>query len=188
MSRSPRFFVLCSLPVAMALALGALWQARGPSGNSVWAKDAWFWTHVGFLCVALSGLVMAVISALLYLWQSHQLKSKDPGGAFFNLPALNTLEKVHFRALAAGVVFFSLGILSGFFWASDLREMGSLWRDPKVTLSFLTCSLYWVILSLRLSALGRGQKIAAGTLVVFVLLFATFLSSYYAPSSFHRGL
>ena len=188
MSRPTRFVALCSLPVVSSFALWALWQARGASGDAVWVKDAWFWTHVGFLCAALSGLVMAVLSALLYLWQSHQLKSKHPGKAFFRLPALDTLEKVHFRMLAGGVIFFSLGILSGFFWASDLREMRTLWHDPKVTLSFLTCALYWVILSLRMSALKRGQKIAAGTLVVFALLFVTFLSSYYAPSSFHRGL
>ena len=188
MSRSTRFVTLFSLPIVLSFALWALWEARGVSGNAVWTRGAWFWTHIGFLIVALSGLLMAVISALLYLWQSSQLKSKKPGAALYKLPALDTLETIHFRALTAGVAFFSLGILSGFFWASDLREMGSLWRDPKVGLSFLTCFLYWVIVSLRLSSLRRGQKIAAGTLIVFVLLFFTFMSSYYAPSAFHRWL
>ena len=186
MNRTTKTLTLWLFPIVLAFALWLLWQAPGASGNAVWAKDAWFWTHVGFLCVALSGLVLAVLSAILYLWQSHQLKSKHPGQAFFKLPALDTLEKIHFRALAAGVVFFSLGILSGFFWASDIRAMRIVWHDPKVTLSFLTCALYWMIVSLRLSALRSGQKIATGALVVFALLFVTLLSSYYAPSTFHR--
>ena len=188
MSRSTRFLTVFSLPIVLSFSLWALWQARGVSGGAVWSKDAWFWTHVGFLVVALSALVMAVLSALFYLWVSSQLKCKHPGVVPYKLPALDTLEKIHFRTLTAGVAFFSLGILSGFFWASDLREMRSLWRDPKVALSFLTCLLCWVIVSLRLSALRRGQKIAAGTLIVFVLLFFTFMSSYFAPSMFHRGL
>ena len=187
MSRSTRFLMLCSLPVVLAFALWVLWQARGSSGNAVWAKDAWFWTHVGFLCVALSGLVMAVLSALLYLWQSYQLKSKHPDRTFFKLPALDTLEKIHFRALAAGVVFFSLGILSGFFWAKETKELPEALKDPMVALSFLTCILYWVILSVRLSALRRGQKIAASTVFVFVLLFVILMSTFYFPSGFHKG-
>ena len=181
MSRPTRYFILFSLPITLSFGLWVLWEAR-------WARDAWFWTHVGFLCVALSGLVMAVLTAILYLWQSSQLKSKHPGSVFFKLPALGTLEKLHFMALSSGVIFFSLGILSGLFWATDRKELHNILNDPKAMLSFLTCFLYWVIVSLRLSALGRGQKVAAGTLIVFALLFVTFMSSYVAPSSFHRGL
>ena len=43
------------------------------------------------------------------------------------------------------------------------------------------------VLSLRFSALRRGKKIAVGTVLVFVLLVGTLMSSYYAPSVFHRG-
>ncbi|MGH7198010.1 MAG: hypothetical protein ACREH5_04625, partial [Candidatus Omnitrophota bacterium] len=78
-------------------------------------------------------------------------------------------------------------ILSGLAWATEMRELGSVLKDPKVALSFLTCLLYWVILAFRLSALRRGQKIAVGTLLVFALLFVTLLSSTYAPSEFHKG-
>ena len=151
-------------------------------------KDAWFWIHIGLLSAGLAGLAASVSSAVLYLWQSSQLKSRHPGVVFLKLPSLDMLDKAHVRTLVAGVILFSLGILSGFFWATDLRELGGIWRDPKVWLSFLTCFLFWGIVSLRLSSLRRGQKIALGTLLAFVLLFVTFMSSYYAPSAFHRGL
>jgi ABC-type uncharacterized transport system permease subunit len=183
-----RFLMMFSLPIALLISLLFLLHSNGDSTASAWSRNIWFWAHVGFLLTALAGLVTAVSSAWMYLWQSSLLKSHHPGAALLKLPSLGTLDKIHFRALVGGVVFFSLGILSGLFWASDLRELGAIWRDPKVILSFLTCLLYWGIVALRLSALGRGQKIAMGTLIVFVLLFGTYLSSYYVPSTFHKGL
>ena len=107
---------------------------------------------------------------------------------FPKLPALDTLDAMHFKTLLGGVILFSLGILSGLFWATDLKKLDDILRDPKVLLSFLTCAIYWVIVSLRLSALRRGQKIALGTLLAFGLLFATFMSSYYLPSAFHGSV
>ncbi|MBI3315387.1 MAG: hypothetical protein HYZ87_00200, partial [Candidatus Omnitrophica bacterium] len=65
--------------------------------------------------------------------------------------------------------------------------LDQVFKDPKVALSFLTGLMYWLILSFRLSALRRGQKIAAGTILIFFLVFITLLSSTYAPSEFHKG-
>ena len=186
--RRPRkiYFILFLLPAALFAALLIEWGHE--SQSALWIKNVWFWAHVGFISTGLSGLVTAVLSATLYLLQSSKLKAKRLDSSFLKLPSLDTLDKIHFRALIGGVVLFSLGILSGLFWASDRRELGDIFRDPKVSLSFVTCLIYWVIVSLHLSALGRGQKIALGTLFAFALLFATFMSSYYLPSSFHRGL
>ena len=147
----------------------------------------WLWVHLGLIFAGIAGLATAVGSAVLYLWQSSQIKSKHLGNIFLNLPSLDALDRVHYRALVAGVIFFSLGILTGILWATDLRVVGSLWRDPRVSLSFLTCFLYWVIAGVRITSLRRGQKIAIGTLIVFGLLFITLISTYYAPSSIHSG-
>jgi len=124
----------------------------------------------------------------MYLLQSYQLKSKHLGNAFLRLPSLNTLERLHFRTLCGGVIFFSLGILTGLFWAQDLRGLGQVFHDPKVILSFTTCFLYWVILGFHLSPLRRGQKIAAGTALVFVLLLLTIVSTHMSSTALHRGL
>ena len=60
-------------------------------------------------------------------------------------------------------------------------------KDPKVDLSFAACAAYWVILGLRLSSLRRGQKIAGGTVLVFILLFAILAGVYFTPQGFHKG-
>ncbi len=75
----------------------------------------------------------------------------------------------------------------GILWAKKTDELREVFKDPTVILSFLTCFMYWVILSFRLSALRRGQKIAISTVLVFVLLFLTMLSSNVAPTGFHKG-
>ena len=148
---------------------------------------AWLWIHTVLLVTGLLSLVLAVASALLYLLQSAQIKSKHPGKISFKLPSLDKLDRVHFRYLSAGVIFFSLGLLSGVFWAKNLNEFGQILKDPMAVLSFFTCLMYWVIFSLRLSALRRGQKIAAGTVLAFFLLIVTLMSSGLSSAGFHKG-
>jgi ABC-type uncharacterized transport system permease subunit len=73
---------------------------------------------------------------------------------------------------------FKVGILSGILWAKDRMELAQMLQDKKVILSLATCFMYWGILALRVSAMRRGQKIAIGTVLVFVLLFVTIVSSH----------
>lgn len=148
----------------------------------------WLWTHFGLVLAGLACLLTSVLAAALYLWQSRQLKSKHPGWSLMRLPSLEALDRVHFRSLLWGAGLFSVGLLAGVVWATDLDELNGVWRDPRALLSLATCGLAWVIASLRVSALRRGQKIAAGTLVVFVLLSLTIASSYVAPGAFHGGV
>ncbi len=149
--------------------------------------ENWLWIHIALLVTGLMCLLMAVISALLYLLQSAQIKSKHLGKIFLKLPSLDALDRLHFYYLSAGVIFFTLGLVSGIFWARDLKESAQILKDPMAILSFITCVIYWVILSLRVSTLSRGQKIAAGTVFAFFLLVVTLMSSSFAPSGFHKG-
>ena len=148
----------------------------------------WFAFHLIFIFLGLAAFVLALLSAVMYLAQASQLKSKHPGSISLKLPSLDALDRLHFRSLTAGVILFSLGIASGLHRATDLKEAGQILHDPRVVLSFFTCLLYWIIFGFRLMAIRRGQKIALGTLLVFILLFMTVTSSYIAPSVFHRGL
>lgn len=151
------------------------------------AAENWLWVHMALLMTGLAGLAVSVGSALMYLVQSAQIKSKHLGKIFFKLPSLDALDRIHFTYLTAGVIFFSLGLLSGIFWAKKLDEFGKIFRDPMAILSFVTAFFYWVIFMLRLSTLRRGQKIAAGTVLAFFLLIVTLLSSSLCPAGFHKG-
>lgn len=151
------------------------------------SSNAWLWTHLGLLLAGIAGLAGAVLCAALYLWQSFQLKSKQPGASFMSLPSLDALDRAHFRLLVGGLILFTFGLLAGLVWAGDLRELSGLWRDPRAILSLVTCLLFWAIVSVRLSALRRGQKLAVSTLVAFSLLFVTLVSTHIVPGAFHGG-
>ena len=140
--------------------------------------NRWLWLHLGLILCGLAGLLTAVSSAMMYLLQSAQLKSRHPNSTFFKLPSLDSLDRLHFSSLVWGTVLFSLGLLSGIFWARDLRELSRAFYDKKVILSVAACLLYWGIVGLRFSSLRRGQKIAAGTVFVFILLFVSLVSSH----------
>ena len=148
----------------------------------------WLWIHLSLIFSGILALILAVTGAALYLIQSRELKSKHPGGVSTRLPSLDKLDRFHFKSLSLGVILFTLGILSGFFWATDLRRIGDIFKDSKVILSLLTCLMYWAVLTIRAGQLRRGQKIAIGTLLIFALLIATWMSSLYAPSAFHKAL
>ena len=180
-----RFLLLFSLPIVLLLSV-LLGKGLSSDADSS-LSGGWLKFHLGFILAGLAGFIVSVSAALMYLWQSAQLKSRHPGQPFLKLPPLATLDRLHFRALVWGVVFFSVGIAAGVVWARDLRELGSVLRDPKAVLSFLSCAMYWGIVSLRLSALRRGQKIAIGTLAVFLLLFLAIGSTHVAPGAIHGG-
>lgn len=138
----------------------------------------WLWFHLAFVFAGLTMFVMAVLSAGTYLFQSHQLKSHRPGRFFLKLPSLDVLDRVHTAAVAAGIVLFSIGLLSGLFWAETKSKMAALGKDPTVVLSVIGCLLYWGILAMRLKSIGRGRKIALGTLGVFAILCLAVLNAH----------
>lgn len=183
-----RFFMLFSLPIALLLSLFAIVRSHGSAEMiPVLENRGWLVLHLGFVLTGLAGLLTAVSSAMMYLLQSTQLKSKHLGTIFFKLPSLDILDRIHFISLIWGIILFSLGILSGVFWAQNLQELGQIFRDPKVILSMVTCLAYFLILCLRFSAMRRGQKIAIGTVIVFILLFMTIVSSHDMSALLSKG-
>ena len=154
--------------------------------ESAW-RSAWIWFHTSLIVGGVVGLIVAFSTAVMYLVLAAQLKSKKFESFFFKLPSLEALDQIHFRCLSWGVVLFTLGLLSAFFWAENQNALGKVLRDPKIILSFLTISMYWAVLSFRLTAASRGQKIAVGTVISFLLLLGMLVSSGAAPSWYHRG-
>lgn len=147
----------------------------------------WPRLHSLFFLGGLVVTVFAVLFAEMYLLQSRRLKLKRPAAFFARLPSLEVLDRWHFRFLMGGGILLSLGILNGTLEAARRHRADELLKDLKVALSLFTVFFYWGILIVRMTALGRGQKIAIGTLLIFLLFLATWMSSLYAPSGFHKG-
>lgn len=175
-----------SLP--LVLLLSVMLGSRLTAGENNELTGMWLRLHLGFLLAGLASLIVSVSAALMYLWQSAQLKSRRPGQPFVMLPPLANLDRVHFRSLLWGVVLFSLGIAAGVGWAKDRHVLSAVWHDPKALLSLAGCLLCWVVVSIRLSAMRRGQKIAIGTLVAGIILLLAIGSVHVAPGAIHGGM
>lgn len=144
--------------------------------------------HQGLILAGFAGIAVSVSSAVLYLIQSAQLKSRHPGRILLALPSLEKLDRVHFRALSFGLILFSLGLFAGVSRVTDPAGLLRAAKDPTVVLSMISCAFYWIILVVRASALRRGHKIAMGTLLVFIFLLATVVGTYTVPTGPHGGL
>lgn len=161
----------------IAFPMVALLTALGTTANSLstpWPnsglRDAGLLAHVllnigGFTCT----LFMALAS-IFYLVQEKHLKTKQPSTFFHRLPPLHTLDQLASRAMIAGFVFTTLGVIGGSAWA--YMESGSRWiGEGKVHISLFTWAFYLAVVYLRTNAGWRGRR--AAFLAFYVLLFST---------------
>ncbi len=99
------------LPIAAATVLIAwLWP-----GNNVIASAAapFLSAHLIAAFLAYGLLSLAVVQALLLLWQERRLRQKQPGRLIRALPALETMETLLFQMMAAGFVLLTITLISG---------------------------------------------------------------------------
>ena len=161
----------------IAFPMVALLTTLGTTANSLTApwpnsglRDAGLLAHVllnigGFTCT----LFMALAS-IFYLVQEKHLKTKQPSTIFHRLPPLHTLDQLASRAMIAGFVFTTLGVIGGSAWA--YMESGSRWiGEGKVHISLFTWAFYLAVVYLRTNAGWRGRR--AAFLAFYVLLFST---------------
>ena len=110
----------------------------------------------------------------MYLIQERELKSKQPRGFYYRLPSLKVCEELYYRSLVLGLPFLSIGILTGFVWAS--RTWKGPWElDPKILASMVTWLIYLVLFSTRVSGGWRGRRAAYFAIFGFAAILVTFV-------------
>jgi ABC-type uncharacterized transport system permease subunit len=137
-------------------------------------RGGWLLVHIISIFLGYTAFLLTFVAALMYLLQERQLKSKKPGGFYYRLPSLETCDELYSRSLMAGLPFLSLGILTGFHWAS--RTWQGPWElDPKILASIVTWMIYLGLFSTRLGGFWRGRKSAMVAVVGFAVMMVTFL-------------
>jgi len=155
--------------VAMLTMLGATSQSLGPWPNSG-LRDAWLLVHVLLNIGGFTSTLFMAVASLFYLAQETHLKTKQPPKFFQHLPPLHTLDQLASRAMIAGFVFTTAGVIAGSGWA--YMESGTRWiGEGKVHISLFTWCFYLAVVYLRTNAGWRGRR--AAFLAFYVLLFST---------------
>ena len=168
------------LPLIFILTLGSLLQGE-VNFESPQFRTRWLIAHTSSLFLGYAALFMNFAASLMYLIQEKELKSKKPRAFYYRLPSLEILDELAFKTLLLGLPFLTLGIVSGFLWAT--LTWNGLWGlDPKIIASVITWAVYMIIFSARLTGRLHGRRAAIMALIGYAALIFTFLGITYASS------
>ena len=161
------------LPLVFLLTLISVLQP-GHSFDSRVFRSGWIAVHIGAIFLGYAGFFLTFVAALMYLIQESQLKSKKPRALYYRLPSLEVCQQLYIRSLRFGLPFLSLGIFTGFVWAS--RTWRGPWElDPKILASLITWLIYLILFSTNVSGSWRGRRSAYVAIVGFTAMMVTFL-------------
>lgn len=144
-------------------------------------QSGWIWVHIigaasGFACVLTAGGI-----ALLYL-----LKERSTMWLTERLPDSKTLDDVSYRFVAGGFIMYTLMIISGAFWANQIK--GSYWNwDPVEVWSLISWLTYGIYLHLRITFGWRGNRLAWYAMIAAVAMIVSYWGIPFVVKTFHSG-
>ena len=164
---------LFMLPFVFVLTLISAFRPERPFDLSAF-RGGWLAVHIGSIILGYTGLFLTFVAAVMYLIQEKELKSRIPRAFYYRLPSLELCDELYYRSLLFGLPLLTVGILTGFIWAS--RTWKGPWEfDPKILASLLTWLIYLVLFSTRVSGNWRGRRAAYVAIFGFAAIMVTFL-------------
>ncbi|HZP00675.1 MAG TPA: cytochrome c biogenesis protein CcsA [Terriglobia bacterium] len=161
------------LPLVFVLTLLSALHPERPFDSTAF-RGGWLLVHISSTILGYTGFFLTFVAATMYLIQERELKSKMPRTFYYRLPSLEVCDEIYYRSLLFGLPFLSLGILTGFVWAS--RTWKGPWvLDPKILASLVTWLIYLVLFSTRTSGMWRGRRAAYVAIFGFAAVMVTFV-------------
>jgi len=144
-------------------------------------QSAWIWVHIVGASIGFASVLIAAGLGLLYL-----LKEKKSGGLYDRLPEPAELDTLSYRFVAGGFVFFGFMMVSGCFWANQVK--GTYWNwDPVEVWSLVTWLIYGIYLHLRITFGWRGKRLAWYALIALLAMIASYWGIPFTVETFHSG-
>jgi len=144
-----------------------------------------FAVHASLSITGYTALSLAAIYALMYIIQNNNLKKRNLGKLFMQLPALTYLEKMSMRSVVTGIIVLGIGLFLGHVQAMEL--IGEFWpKDIKVIISDGVWLIYVVGYLITVSKKWRGEKMAYLSLYGFLILIVGGGIIIYMSESFHE--
>jgi cytochrome c-type biogenesis protein CcsB len=166
---------LFMLPMVFLLTLISALHPEA-SFSSATFRSGWLGLHIFTVILGYTGFFVTFVAAVMYLIQERELKSKRPKAFYYRLPSLEVCDEIYYRSLVFGLPLLSIGILTGFVWAS--RTWTGPWElDPKILASLVTWLIYLTLFSTRLAGSWRGRRAAYVAIFGFAAVMVTFLGA-----------
>ncbi len=145
-----------------ASAFPGVWGAGSPAVQGYLLKG-----HAVLALLSWAAFFLLFASALMYLVQSQQLKSRRPSAWLHRLPSLDILDDLNHKILYFGFAFLTASLLLGSMWARSRH--GAYWSlDPVRTWPLiLIWGAYGLLLTCRLTRRWKGKRSAVFSMVAF---------------------
>jgi cytochrome c-type biogenesis protein CcsB len=144
-------------------------------------QSGWIWVHIVGASGGFAAVLIAAGLGLLYL-----LKEKKSGGVYDKLPDLASLDMFSYRFVAGGFILYSFMMVSGCFWANQVK--GTYWNwDPVEVWSLVSWLTYGIYLHLRITFGWRGKKAAWYALMALFAMIVSYWGIPFSFETFHSG-
>jgi len=117
---------------------------------------------------------VAACQAILLIYQNRHLKTRQPSRLVASLPPLETMESLLFEVLAAGQVFLTLALMTGFIFLDDLFAQHVV---HKTILSLVAWIIFGILLWGHYRLGWRGRTAIRWTLWGFANLALAFFGT-----------
>jgi cytochrome c-type biogenesis protein CcsB len=141
----------------------------------------WLWVHIIGATTGFASVLIAAGLGLMYL-----LKEKNSGEIYDKLPELKDIDILAYRYVAGGFIMYGLMIISGCFWANQVK--GNYWNwDPVEVWSLISWLIYGIYLHLRITFGWRGRKLAWYALIALAVMIVSYWGIPFSVETFHSG-
>lgn len=144
-------------------------------------QSAWIWVHIIGAAAGFASVLTAAGIGLMYL-------IKESGVSWFSdkLPDSRELDNLSYRFIAGGFIMYGLMIVSGAFWANQVK--GSYWNwDPVEVWSLISWLTYGIYLHLRITLGWRGKRLAWYAIIAAFGMIVSYWGIPFVVETFHTG-
>lgn len=144
-------------------------------------QSGWIWVHIIGAATGFGSVLTAAALGFFYL-----LKEKRSGPLYDKLPGLPDLDELSYRFVAGGFIMYGLMIVSGAFWANQVK--GNYWNwDPVEVWSLVSWLIYGIYLHLRITFHWRGKRLAWYALIAVLIMIVSYWGIPFSVETFHQG-
>ncbi|SCX90335.1 c-type cytochrome biogenesis protein CcsB [Alkaliphilus peptidifermentans] len=168
-------------PIIVLVTFYAALQSREIRPLMPALQSNWIILHVSTAVISYGAFAVACGISVMFLIKSYLNKN-----SFIqkNMPSLEILDTISYRAIGLGFVMLTIVIVSGAIWAD--QAWGRYWQwDPKETWSFITWIIYAVYLHVRLSRGWKYKNAAWFAIIGFLSILFTYVGVNTLLTGYH---
>lgn len=155
------------------------------------ATEPWAVAHGLAMILGAAMILLAVVTACVYLLGSRRLKQKQITKVIGLVPNIQKLGRINLLALKAAFIFFTIGLIGGILGVTRNTEFSG--ENPLrwlIDSKIIGITIVWVVLTivmiLRWLKLIKGKRIAYTTIIMFIWIIFAFIGSHILCKTKHE--